>query len=56
MMTELPQKSLIMLISTPSGDAYTFKELEGMASNAGFSRSTLHQLSPTPQQVVVSEK
>jgi ubiquinone/menaquinone biosynthesis C-methylase UbiE len=48
--------SLIMLISTPSGDAYTFKELESMASNAGFSRSTFHQLPPTVQQVVISEK
>lgn len=48
--------SLIMLISTPSGDAYTFKELESMASNAGFSHSTLHQLPPTVQQVVISEK
>ena len=48
--------SLIMLIGTPSGDAYTFAELERMFANAGFSRSTLHQLPPTIQQVVVSEK
>jgi SAM-dependent methyltransferase len=48
--------SLIMLIGTPSGDAYTFAELEKMFANAGFSRSTLHPLPPTFQQVVVSEK
>lgn len=48
--------SLIMLIGTPSGDAYTFSELEKMFANAGFSRSTLHSLPPTIQQVVISEK
>ena len=47
--------SMMMLISTPSGDAYTFAELERMFANAGFSRSTLHPLPPTIQQVVVSE-
>ena len=48
--------SVMMLTSTPSGDAYTFPELERMAANAGFSRSTLHPLPPTFQQVVISEK
>ena len=48
--------SMMMLISTPSGDAYTFAELEKMFANAGFSRSTLHALPPTFQQVVISEK
>lgn len=48
--------SVMMLISTPSGDAYTFSELERMAANAGFSLSTLHPLPPTIQQVVISEK
>lgn len=48
--------SLIMLIGTPSGDAYTFSQLERMFANAGFSRSTLHPLPPTIQQVVISEK
>ena len=48
--------SMMMLISTPSGDAYTFTELEQMFTNAGFSRSTLHPLPPTIQQVVISEK
>lgn len=48
--------SVMMLTSTPSGDAYTFSELERMFANAGFSRSTMHPLPPTIQQVVISEK
>jgi SAM-dependent methyltransferase len=48
--------SMMMLTGTPSGDAYTFAELERMFTSAGFSRSTLHPLPPTIQQVVVSEK
>src|SRR5919106_1212 len=48
--------SVMMLTTTPSGDAYTFAELERMAANAGFSRSTLHPLPPTIEQVVISEK
>jgi ubiquinone/menaquinone biosynthesis C-methylase UbiE len=52
---EVAQFSLVMLVGTPSGDAYTFPELERMFANAGFSRSTFHQLPPTFQQVVISE-
>jgi len=48
--------SMVMLVGTPSGDAYTFAELERMFANAGFSRSTVHPLPPTIQQVVISEK
>lgn len=48
--------SMVMLVGTPSGDAYTFAELEQMFGNAGFSRSTIHALPPTFQQVVISEK
>jgi hypothetical protein len=48
--------SLMMLGSTPKGDAYTFREFEEMFSRAGFSRSELHQLPPTPQQVFISYK
>ncbi len=50
------QFSLMMLAGTPSGDAYTFSELERMFANGGFSRSTFHPLPPTIQQVVISEK
>lgn len=48
--------SLVMLGSTPSGDAYTFGEFEKMFANVGFSSSELHQLPPTPQQVIISYK
>ena len=48
--------SIMMLAGTPSGDAYTFAELEKMCANAGFTRSTFHPLPPTFQQVVISEK
>ena len=53
---DVAQFSMVMLVGTPSGDAYTFSELEQMFANAGFSRSTFHQLPPTFQQVVISEK
>jgi hypothetical protein len=33
--------SMIMLVNTPSGDAYTFAEIESMAKNAGFPRVEL---------------
>jgi ubiquinone/menaquinone biosynthesis C-methylase UbiE len=46
--------SLIMLSNTKAGDAYTFAELEKMFHNAGFARSELHSLPPTPQSVVIS--
>lgn len=48
--------SMVMLASTPAGDAYTFSEFERMFRNAGFSRSELHQLPPTPQQAIISYK
>ena len=48
--------SMIMLASTPSGDAYTFSELAEMFRHAGFTRSELHRLPPPFQQVVVSYK
>src|SRR4029079_6252053 len=48
--------SMMMLVGTPSGDAYTFAELERMSANAGFSRSTVHPLPPSIQSVVISEK
>ncbi|HEX8709874.1 MAG TPA: class I SAM-dependent methyltransferase [Pyrinomonadaceae bacterium] len=48
--------SLTMLGSTPSGDAYTFSELEQMLRNAGFAHSELHELPATPQRLLVSHK
>ena len=48
--------SLTMLVATASGDAYTFKQLERMAADAGFARSELLRLHGPPQAVVVSTK
>ncbi|MDQ5846988.1 MAG: methyltransferase domain-containing protein [Acidobacteriota bacterium] len=48
--------SVQMLGGTPSGDAYTFAELERMFANAGFSQSEMHELPPTIQRVVISDK
>ncbi len=48
--------SMMMLGTTPSGDAYTFSEYERMFCNAGFSSSELHLLPPTYHQAVISHK
>ena len=48
--------ALMMLGSTPSGDAYTFSEYDQMFRRAGFARSELHPLPPTPQQVILCHK
>ncbi len=48
--------SIMMLGSTPSGDAYTFAELDQMFRNAGFTRSEMHELPPTIQRVIISQK
>ena len=48
--------SMQMLGGTPSGDAYTFAELEQMFGNAGFARSEMHELPPSIERVVISYK
>lgn len=48
--------SIIMLASTDAGDAYTLREYEQMFRNAGFAKTTLHQVPDMPQQVLASEK
>jgi 2-polyprenyl-3-methyl-5-hydroxy-6-metoxy-1,4-benzoquinol methylase len=48
--------SMMMLGSTPAGDAYTFAELETMFRNAGFARSELRELPPSIERVVISHK
>jgi ubiquinone/menaquinone biosynthesis C-methylase UbiE len=47
--------SLVMLASTPAGDAYTFPEYQAMLRNAGFTRSTMHELPPSPARVVIAD-
>lgn len=46
--------ALVMLASTPQGDAFTFAELESMFAAAGFSASTQIALEASPQSVVLS--
>lgn len=46
--------SLVMLGTTPSGDAYTFAEYAEMLSAAGFHGPTLHPLPPTAQSLVLA--
>lgn len=48
--------SMMMLGSTPAGDAYTFAEFETMFRNAGFARSEMHELPPSIERVVISHK
>jgi hypothetical protein len=48
--------SMMMLGSTPHGDAYTFPEYDRMFGNAGFARNEMRELAPTPQRVIVSYK
>ena len=48
--------SMMMLGSTPNGDAYTFSEYERMFKNAGFARNEMRELAPSPQRVIVSYK
>ena len=48
--------SLVMLASTRSGDAYTFREYEQVFAEAGFERNEVHQIPNAPQQVIVSHK
>jgi len=48
--------SLTMLVSTPSGDTYTFKQYEEMFQRAGFSRTDLHPIPQGTQQVLISHK
>jgi SAM-dependent methyltransferase len=45
--------SLMMLGSTAGGDAYTFRELDAMFRDAGFSKSTQQELGP--QTLVLTE-
>jgi len=46
--------ALQMLGGTESGDAYTFRELSGMVSDAGFKDSRQQPLDPTPQTLILA--
>jgi 2-polyprenyl-3-methyl-5-hydroxy-6-metoxy-1,4-benzoquinol methylase len=48
--------SMMMLGTTPSGDAFTFSEYDRMFRNAGFARNEMRELAPSPQRIIVSYK
>jgi 2-polyprenyl-3-methyl-5-hydroxy-6-metoxy-1,4-benzoquinol methylase len=48
--------SVTMLSNTPSGDAYTFEELERMCSRAGFADAKLVALQESPESLVLARK
>jgi 2-polyprenyl-3-methyl-5-hydroxy-6-metoxy-1,4-benzoquinol methylase len=48
------QFAMIMLATTPSGDAYTYRELASMYQEAGFARSEKFAVPPTEQTLVIS--
>jgi hypothetical protein len=47
---------MMMLPTTPHGDAYTFSEYERVLGAAGFASSELHDLPPTYFRAVVARK
>lgn len=48
--------SLLMLVGTDAGEAYTLAEYKEMFRKAGFSETSLHAVPGMPQQVLISEK
>lgn len=48
--------AFMMLGSTRAGDAYTFRELEGMFAEAGFRSSEMRDLTRSPQRLIVSTR
>jgi ubiquinone/menaquinone biosynthesis C-methylase UbiE len=48
--------SMMMLATTPHGDAYTFADYERVLRAVGFASSELHELPPTYFRVVVARK
>jgi cyclopropane fatty-acyl-phospholipid synthase-like methyltransferase len=46
--------SMVMLGTTPEGDAYTFAEYRQMLTDAGFRAPELHPLPPTTQSAVLA--
>jgi ubiquinone/menaquinone biosynthesis C-methylase UbiE len=48
--------SMMMLASTPSGDAYTFPELDAMFREAGFGQNELTNLAGAPMSLIISQQ
>jgi SAM-dependent methyltransferase len=48
--------SLIMLVGTDAGEAYTFSEYQTLFAKAGFVETTIHRIPGMPEEVLISEK
>ena len=48
--------SMVMLSTTPSGDAFTFAEYQKMCADAGFKTCEIQPLPPMPQSLVIAQK
>lgn len=48
--------AMIMLATTPEGDAYTFAEYDAMYRNCGFSHNVLHRIDHSPEAVIISRR
>ncbi len=46
--------AMMMLGTTPAGDAYTFDDLQGMFANAGFSKTERMDVPRSPETLIVS--
>ena len=46
--------TLIMLVTTPAGDAYTFKEWDAMFQNAGFGHSELLAVPNSKEHIIIT--
>ena len=53
---EMAEFGLIMLATTPAGDAYTFSEYKRMFQNAGFSQSEMVDVPASNQRVMITQK
>ena len=47
---------MVMLGTTPEGDAYTFAEYRTMLADAGFRDFSLNPLLPTAESAVIASK
>ncbi|HXT41607.1 MAG TPA: methyltransferase, partial [Candidatus Angelobacter sp.] len=48
--------SLVMLATTPEGDAYTFDEYAAMLAEAGFENPTAHSLPASVNQALIAAR
>lgn len=49
-----PSLALSLLVSTPQGDVYTYRELEDIFRRAGFVRTEIRELGPSLPRVVIA--